>query len=160
MALVLLKDNVPYKYPYTIADLKRENPNVSFPDKFSSELLASYNLYKVVIADEPTTGVSMNMPARAKEMPELVDGVWTIQWETYLETEEVRELNAQADDYAMRVVRNNKLADCDWTQLADANLTAEKLAEWQTYRTALRNMPDHDNWPSHLSDDDWPTEPS
>ena len=30
---------------------------------------------------------------------------------------------------------------------------------WVTYRTALRNLPSHSNWP-HLADSDWPTEPS
>jgi len=27
-----------------------------------------------------------------------------------------------------------------------------------TYRTALRDLPTHSNWP-HLEDDDWPTKP-
>lgn len=160
MAYVLVKDGAISQYPYTIMQLKKAHPDTSFPETISDAVLASYDVYPVVTDDEPTTGVTMNMPARTKDMPELVDGVWTIKWETYEITDEVRELDAIADANAMRAVRDGKLADCDWTQLADADLTEEKLAEWQAYRTALRNMPDHENWPSNLTDDDWPTEPS
>ena len=159
MSFVLVENGSISRFPYTIGQLKREHPNVSFPEILNDAVLASYNVYPVVIDNEPTTGTTMNMPARLKDMPELVDGVWKLQWETYEITEEVRELDAIADANAMRGVRDGKLADCDWTQLADADLTEEKLAEWQAYRTALRNMPDHDNWPSNLTEDDWPTKP-
>jgi hypothetical protein len=38
-----------------------------------------------------------------------------------------------------RNVRNSKLALCDWTQLADVNLTAECKTAFATYRQALRD---------------------
>ncbi len=41
----------------------------------------------------------------------------------------------------IRPVRDQKLADSDWTQLADAPLTSTKKAEWATYRQALRDVP-------------------
>ena len=55
--------------------------------------------------------------------------------------------------------RNALLAVSDWTQANDSPLAAEKKVEWASYRTALRNLPDHSNWPN-LEDDDWPTKPS
>jgi|TARA_R100001460_G_scaffold26413_1_gene53402 hypothetical protein len=58
----------------------------------------------------------------------------------------------------VREQRNTLLADSDWTQANDSPLAAEKKVEWATYRTALRNLPDHSNWPN-LEDDDWPTKP-
>ncbi len=45
------------------------------------------------------------------------------------------------DFHFVRELRNSALADSDWTQLADADLTEEKLAEWNTYRQALRDYP-------------------
>lgn len=43
------------------------------------------------------------------------------------------------DDWVRRP-RNFFLATSDWTQMADAPLTAEKKAEWAAYRTLLRDM--------------------
>lgn len=42
----------------------------------------------------------------------------------------------------LRSRRNWLLAQADWTQLADATLSAAKKAEWATYRQALRDLPE------------------
>ena len=57
-----------------------------------------------------------------------------------------------------RGIRNQLLSDSDWTQMADNALTDEAKALWVAYRTALRNLPDHADWPN-LADADWPTKP-
>ena len=57
-----------------------------------------------------------------------------------------------------RQKRNDLLAASDWTQFNDSPLAAEKKVEWATYRTALRDLPSHSNWPN-LVNDDWPTKP-
>jgi len=57
-----------------------------------------------------------------------------------------------------RNVRNELLAASDWTQMPDSPLADEAKTSWATYRTALRNLPTHENWPS-LEDADWPTQP-
>ena len=53
----------------------------------------------------------------------------------------------------VRAMRNQKLQESDWTQLADVPLTPELRAEWVTYRQDLRdvtNQPDPFNivWPT------------
>jgi hypothetical protein len=53
---------------------------------------------------------------------------------------------------AVRKERNERLKDCDWTQLPDAQLTPEQLIHWQVYRQALRDVtkqpdPDLVSWP-------------
>lgn len=53
----------------------------------------------------------------------------------------------------VRNQRTEKLADCDWTQLADS--TADKTA-WATYRQALRDIPSQTGFPWVI---DWPTQP-
>jgi len=55
-----------------------------------------------------------------------------------------------------REQRNALLAASDWTQANDSPLAAEKKVEWATYRTALRNLPTSEGWPSVT----FPTEPS
>ncbi|MBA4274033.1 MAG: hypothetical protein C0436_00105 [Alphaproteobacteria bacterium] len=45
--------------------------------------------------------------------------------------------------------RNKLLAECDWTQVADAPV--DKLA-WAKYRQALRDLPLNEDWPEM----EWP----
>jgi hypothetical protein len=53
----------------------------------------------------------------------------------------------------VRLARNRKLADCDWTQLADS--TADKPA-WAVYRQALRDITAQAGFPWNVT---WPVEP-
>ena len=55
-----------------------------------------------------------------------------------------------------REQRNALLAASDWTQANDSPLAAEKKVEWASYRTALRDLPTSEGWPSVT----FPTEPS
>ena len=51
--------------------------------------------------------------------------------------------------------RNAKLRDCDWTQMPDSPLTAEKKAEWASYMQALRDIPNNlRNHPNYVSDEE------
>lgn len=52
---------------------------------------------------------------------------------------------------ANKSVRNKKLADCDWTQLGDVNLTADCKAAFTAYRQALRD--------ADMLDPTWPDVP-
>ena len=41
----------------------------------------------------------------------------------------------------IRMIRNFLLADCDWTQMPDADIDADLKAQWTAYRTKLRQLP-------------------
>ncbi len=83
---------------------------------------------------------------------------------------EEEELQADADEQAWadgaddraaaanRETRNQLLSDSDWTQMPDSPVFNEVKAGWAIYRTSLRNLTAHENWPN-LADDDWPTKP-
>jgi len=57
-----------------------------------------------------------------------------------------------------RLERNRRLSETDWTQMNDSPLTDEDKTSWATYRTALRDLTTHENWPN-LNEEDWPTKP-
>ena len=57
-----------------------------------------------------------------------------------------------------RATRNDLLAASDWTQMPDSPIADDAKTSWATYRTALRDLPTNESWPS-LEDDDWPTKP-
>ena len=60
------------------------------------------------------------------------------------------ELNLQE----VRMIRNTKLAETDWTQNRDVTLSND--ADWKTYRQALRDITDS---ATSLDDVTWPTKP-
>ena len=79
-----------------------------------------------------------------------------------LTAEEEAELDAQAEAADLnlsrtRAERDSHLRGSDWTQVADVALTAEKVAEWATYRQELRDYPAQSDRQSTLPD--WPTPP-
>lgn len=60
-------------------------------------------------------------------------------WQPYKSPEErERERNEQIIA-GNKSIRNTKLAECDWTQIGDVNLTADCKAAFATYRQALRD---------------------
>ena len=56
----------------------------------------------------------------------------------------------------MRQMRNDRLADCDWTQANDTQLSTDSVDEWQVYRQALRDLPATTTDPTNP---DWPSAP-
>tara|TARA_R110000824_G_scaffold12206_1_gene53453 strand:- start:107 stop:595 length:489 start_codon:yes stop_codon:yes gene_type:complete len=65
-----------------------------------------------------------------------------------------------------RSERDKRLACCDWVVTKALEAGGSVPSAWVTYRTALRNIPTHANWPNLASPDmqgnggDWPSEPS
>ena len=70
-----------------------------------------------------------------------------------------RSLESAAHAIQQRNIRNAKLTDSDWAVTKALEAGEAVPSAWVTYRTALRNLPTHSNWP-FLEDSDWPTEPS
>ena len=67
---------------------------------------------------------------------------------------------ADADNKKVEIVRaerNDKLRSTDWTQLADVTLSAEKRAEYTSYRQALRDITTAEWFPWQVI---WPTPPA
>ena len=59
--------------------------------------------------------------------------------------------------YLVRTHRDKLLYACDWTQVADAAVSAENVAAWVTYRQALRAVPQTQTDPYAIV---WPTPPA
>lgn len=63
----------------------------------------------------------------------------------------------------LRIMRNDKLSACDWTQMADSPLSDSEKTSWSTYRQQLRDLPSSITDPVPLINDrnhsSWPTPP-
>ena len=131
------------RYPYTLTDLKRANKGTSWPKVISDEVAASFNVYRVTPTPQPADNHTINLERTASK----VNGTWIEQWiETPATPKQIAERTAaKASD--VRAERNQRLADCDWTQLADTPLDADAKLAWQLYRETLRMVPEQPGFP-------------
>lgn len=154
MAYVKITNGQIDQYPYTVGNLRRDNPNTSFPKRIPDEMLAEWGVYPVTFTEAPSID-ERTQRVEQDAAPSSVNGAWLVGWTTASKTaEEVQEYDDNAAA-GIRAERNALLAASDWTQVADAPVDA---AAWATYRQALRDITSHANFP-HLSEADWPVKP-
>ena len=53
MLLVKTANGQVEQFPYTLGDLRRDNPQTSFPKKIGDAILASYGIYHVMPETQP-----------------------------------------------------------------------------------------------------------
>jgi len=84
---------------------------------------------------------------------EQIDGIWYTKYSvSNMDADAIAAKDAEQAK-AMRDQRNTKLAESDWTQLADS--TVDKAA-WAAYRQELRDVPAQTGFPWEVT---WPTQP-
>lgn len=76
---IRVNDNGVDKYPYTIKELKKDYPNISFPKNITPEQLNNFGVYEV----------ALDIPEKEKwekivksDVPKLIDGVWSLVYTT------------------------------------------------------------------------------
>lgn len=129
---------------YNLTQLRLDNPTTSFPKNISAEDLAAFNVYEVNVSQPPavnnwTEDLQLSTPTKNGNK-------WVASWNV------IRKPELQVA-FGIREARNEKLKECDWTQIADC--TADKTA-WANYRQALRDITSQPGFPYNVT---WPTEP-
>ena len=128
---------------YSIGQLRRDNPNTSFPKRPSDELLADWSVYPYTVQDQPTVDyLTQTLTQTALTQ---VNGAWTQGWE-------VSNLPAEDAGRNIRNQRDNLLQQTDWMALSDNTMTPE----WASYRQALRDITIQEGFPFSV---DWPAKP-
>ena len=157
-----IKDGSVEKYPYSITDLKKDNPNVSFPKVLNTSILNSFGTYEVVTDSKPTYN-SVNQTINKKNIPELVSGTWTLKWETKDKPQEDIDKEKSDEQIALRKKRNTLLDQSDWSINSDSQLTEDEVTKWKTYRQELRDTTKQTSFAGSstaLPSISWPTKPS
>jgi hypothetical protein len=136
-------------YPYTIKELREAYPNVSLPAQLSDEALSDWGMYSVTstqIPNDYTKNITEGTPV-------LTDGVYYQNWVITNATES--EINYRLENQweEIRLIRNQLLAECDWTQLSDVSQIIKDL--WTVYRQELRDITNQQN-PFNI---EWPIKP-
>jgi hypothetical protein len=73
-------------------------------------------------------------------------------WQPYKSPEEREQERNEQIIAGNKPIRNAKLAECDWTQISDVNLTDDCKAAFAAYRQALRD--------ADMLDPVWPDAPA
>ena len=141
------------QYPYTVGNLRRDNPNTSFPKRPSNEMLAEWGMQPVTKTDRPDVDHTKNV---TEGTPVLNGDAWTQVWEV---TDATVEEIAQRTEDQSRFVRNKRdelLNETDWVVIK-SNETGKPLsAAWKTYRQDLRDITTQQGFPYDIT---WPTKP-
>ena len=140
-------------YPISEQEIRTAFPTTSFPQPFTPPEGYAWVFPAPQPAFDPITHVVREIA------PVLTDkGHWEQRWETVaLEAETVAANQAakvESAAAAARAQRNAKLADSDWTQVADSPVDK---AAWATYRQALRDISQQPGFPLTVA---WPVAPT
>lgn len=150
MYLLAVNDTLT-KFPYTLEELRQDNPQTSFPLEMTAEELAAWGVFEVVeqtppASNEQTESIEVAAPA-------LVNGVWVrLQTVVSAEPDEVERRTA-AQATIIRTERNRVLAVSDYSQLADYQGTSKDKEELAVFRQALRDVPEQSGFPWNIA---WP----
>lgn len=137
------------EYPLLEAQIRDRFPNTSFSSLFSPP----DGYIGVERTSPPPTDHTQDV---TEGDPAFIEGVLTTTWVVTDAPENVVTQRIADQALAVRSERNAKLAQSDWTQLADAATTGIDPAEWATYRQALRDVPEQAGFPFSV---EWPTAP-
>ena len=66
-------------YPYSIGQLRNDNPNVSFPKSVPDATLAAYGVYSVTVLDAPAYDVNKQRIEQDAQ-PTESNGQWELRW--------------------------------------------------------------------------------
>jgi len=129
-------------YPYSIFDLRNDNPNTSFPDVMTDKALAAWDVFPCIEGAVPELG---ECEQAVRDKITMVDGVWVQNFTNGLWPAD------QASQY-VREKRNALLAETDWMALSDVTMGAT----WAEYRQSLRDITSQVGFPYGIV---WPAKP-
>ena len=155
------------EYLATDSALRTHFKNVIRPrNTLTKELLESLGV-DVVFEGPQATGGTVYQYSQFAGL-ELVGSVWFTKYilgPVFVDNKEKTAAQQEAEYKAIkdsekaeiiREERNRLLLACDWTQLMDSPLAQDKRLAWESYRTALRNVPAQTGFPWNVT---WPTKP-
>mgnify|MGYP001184530519 FL=1 len=150
--------------------LRKENPNMSMPKVWTSNVFDALNVDPVLRAPQPVDGIGAYQSVLRNGVVQDDLNNWVEAWQIadmFADTTEDGVTTTKAaheaayqqglDDSAAesnRSQRDKLIAETDWWASSDLTMTSAQTA----YRQALRDISSHANWP-HLAEADWPTKP-
>lgn len=136
---------------YTIGQLRRDNPNTSFPNTISNEILASFDVYPYTHDEIPSINDKTQKIVDGDFIQD-ENGNWSKIWNIINKTQEEIDLWIETKSNEIRNQRNLLLSETDYLALSDNTMTQE-MAE---YRQNLRDITSQVGFPENVI---WPIKP-
>jgi len=114
-------------WPYTVGDLRKDNPNVSFPKNITKSIMQQYNMVPVLEGSQPTPGKYQQVRQESKPRREALgkdsDGVeqlgnWMIHYEVY---DMFADVKGEDSDGKEVVVQTKAEAEAEYQKILDDN---------------------------------------
>jgi hypothetical protein len=131
-------------------DVRKMFPNVSLPRVWDEGVLNYLGVDPVFESPTPTT---TRYQTAFKDGVEFKNNKWMWKWVVSEMDDEAKASLDATQAKSVREQRNKLIAECDWTQVADAPVDKEA---WATYRQALRDVPTQAGFPWDVT---WPEAP-
>ena len=122
--------------------IRKMFPNVSLPRVWDESVLAYLGVDPVFESPTPTT--TRYQTAFKDGLEQDAQGRWLWKWTVSEMGDEAKASLDEGQAKSVRTDRDKRLADSDWTQVADAPVDK---AAWATYRQALRDLPNAAGFP-------------
>lgn len=133
-------------FPYTISQLKKDNPNTSFPSIINDELLESFDVYPISQSIIPAFDKKTQ---RLTKDIGVVNGKWTQIWSVTVLPIDIAEKNVK--DH-----RDQLLSETDWIVSKSYEQGIAVPLQWANYRQALRDITKQTGFPYQVI---WPDKP-
>lgn len=135
----------------TQGEVRGMYPNTSFPSQWTLTLVEELGLDPVFESPTPTT--TRYQTAYKDGVEQDAQGRWLWKWSISEMDDEAKTAKDAEAAKSVRADRDRRLAETDWTQVADAPV---EQAAWATYRQALRDVPGQAGFPWDIT---WPSKP-
>ncbi len=146
-----IKNGAVDKFPYSVGELRRDNPNTSFPKQITEATMAAFGMVAVSERPAPDFDPATHF-AEWGPVPVNEDGQWfLLPTVRAMSAEQIADRDA-ALAASIRLERDALLSETDWMALSDVTMTAEMA----TYRQALRDITAQAGFPRAVT---WPTKP-
>ena len=156
----------------TQGEVRRMHSNTSLPKVWDANVCTALGIDPVLAAPKPdTTGYTQAVRNGATQD---ANGNWVQAWsvvDMFADTTEDGVTTTKAEHEAVyqadldakaaksvRTQRDAKLEESDWMVIRSAETGVALDSNWATYRQALRDITDHENFP-YLEESDWPVSP-
>lgn len=140
-------DGALVKYPYSLEEMRADNPDVEVSDTPSDATLAVCSAKRAVMGPNPTQ--SSRTHRFETTFSDKTDGSVEIVYAA-------RELDRRLAEFNMRDARNSALTRCDWVITRAFEEGNPVPAAYLAYRQALRDLPSQPGFPYDYV---WPQEP-
>lgn len=140
----IINDEV-VKFPYTIHELKLDNPHTSFANNIETDFvtLAEFNIFMVLEGVKPEFDVLSEKVVKADIAK--VNDKWIELWQILPLSEDEKNKLKDEKSFEVRAERNRLLAESDWTQFRDIDESIS--AKWVSYRQQLRDISLQEGFP-------------